>query len=118
MATPGRTAWLAGLVLGVPAAFLVLVFPLVGVLILLAAVALLLLRGPRRFGIGGLLIGFGSTWTALLLLARLNCDAFNAAPNQGCTEPPTIDTYLVAGVILAMLGLALTLVAVRERRAY
>lgn len=114
--TPPRTAWLAGVVLGVLDGFLLFEFPLLGLVLTLIAALLLGRERPRSAGIGGLLVGIGGCWTFFLTRAKLACLAFDAAPNQGC-EMPTVEGYLVAAGLVLLVGIGLTLrLALRRRR--
>lgn len=104
-----RSSGLAGLALGLLAGFLLLEGPLFGLIVLIAAAALVAVKGDRRSGFGGLLIGLGGTWTVLLGRVKLTCTA-----GSGC-EAPTIDIYLAIGIAILVLGSALLVVAVGAR---
>ena len=106
--------WLAGLVMGVGGGFLVLIFPAVGVLLLgLGAIGVLRAR-PRMTGTSGLLVGTGAMMLAVLIQAQMACQAFDAAPDQGC-EAPDVTSYVVAAGGLLVAGLLGSVVAVRRR---
>ena len=60
--------WLAGLVMGVCGGFLVLLFPIMGVLLIGLGVIGILRARPRLAGASGLLLGIGAI--ILTLLAR------------------------------------------------
>lgn len=110
-----RTTWLAGLVLGVLDGLLLFEFPVLGVALVGAAVALVIWQRRAIAGLAGLSVGIGGMWLGVLLRARWSCDAFNAVPGQGC-EMPNVDGYLVVGAAVLVAGLGLTGVAARRRR--
>jgi len=112
--TRRRTAWLAGLVLGVVNGFLLFEFPILAVVLLLASAVLVTRSRSWTAGLGGLAIGLGGLWVLVLGRARASCDAFNEVPGQGCVMP-TVDGYLIAGAIVALAGIALTIHAWRSR---
>jgi hypothetical protein len=112
--TPPRTAWLSGLLLGILNGFLLFEFPTLALVLVLASALLLTRPAAWSAGLGGLAVGVGGLWTFVLWQAQARCDAFNAVPNQGC-EMPTIDGYLVAGILVAAAGLGLTIHAWRRR---
>lgn len=101
------TDWLAGLVVGVCGGFLVLVFPTIGLLLIaLGTLGVLRARG-RVAGSSGLLIGIGATTVVPLVRAQLACEAFDAAPNQGC-EAPDLTPWLTIGGALLVGGMILS----------
>ena len=104
-----RSSWIAGAALGLLAGFLLLEGPLFGLIVLIAAAALVAVKGDRRSGFGGLLVGLGGIWTLLLGRVKLTCTA-----SVGCLTP-TIDTYLAIGIAILVLGSALSLVAIGAR---
>jgi hypothetical protein len=107
--------WAIGLLLGALDGFLALEVPFLGALLTLAA-ALLLSRVERRVaGLGGLLLGGGGVWTGFLVRAAATCAAANATPDQGCSMPD-ISGFVVAGMIVTIAGLALSVAAARRRR--
>ena len=110
-----NTVWFAGLAIGVLAAILGLILPVAGLGLGIAATLLVLLRGPRTFGLGGVWLGFGGVWTALLFRALLEC-AMSPTPGDGCSSQ-MFQAYLVVGVLMAVLGLLVSIAAFRGRRA-
>ena len=106
--------WLAGLVIGVCSGFLVLIFPTLGVLLIGVGLIGILRARPRVAGASGLLVGIGAIILALLAQAQLACQAFDAAPNQGC-EAPDLTAYVVLAGGLSVAGLLGSVVAVRRR---
>ncbi|HET9613377.1 MAG TPA: hypothetical protein VFP22_01085 [Candidatus Limnocylindrales bacterium] len=112
MATTRRTAWLAGVVVGVGAGALSLVVPVIGWAIAGAfLVGVVVSRRPAA-GVGGLLVGLGATWIALLAGADVRCRDFTG-PGRQCIAPDTVP-WLVAGVVVALIGGLATLLAARR----
>jgi len=109
------TVWLAGLLIGVLAGILGLILPIAGLGLLIAATLLVLLRGTWAFGLGGVWLGFGGLWSALLLRAGLEC-AMNPASSDGCSSQ-MFQAYLVVGVLMSVTGLLVSAAAFRSRRA-
>lgn len=110
-----QTVWLAGLLIGVLAGIIGLIIPVAGIGLAIASTLLVLLRGPRTFGLGGVWLGFGGVWTALLFRALLEC-ATTSTPSDGC-HSQLFQTYIVVGLLMAVIGLFVTVVAIRGRRA-
>ena len=106
--------WLAGLVMGVCGGFLVLLFPIMGVLLIGLGVIGILRARPRLAGASGLLLGIGAIILTLLAQAQIACEAFDAAPNQGC-EAPDITSYVVLAGGLTVAGVLGSVVALRRR---
>jgi uncharacterized membrane protein len=102
--------WMAGLVLGVGAGVLALILPILGWLIVAAFLVGLIRATPRIPAIGGLFLGFGTTWLALLLRSHFECQAFNAVPGQGCLDPD-IGPYLAVGAAQVAIGIVATAAA-------
>jgi hypothetical protein len=109
-----QTVWLAALSIGVLAGILGLILPVAGLGLGVAATLLVLLRGPRLVGLGGVWLGFGGLWSALLIRAGIEC-ATGPAPSDGCSSP-MFQAYLVVGLLMAVLGLVVSVVAFRSRR--
>jgi hypothetical protein len=109
-----RQSWLVGLGLGVPTGFLLLEFPIAGVLIFAAAGTVLAIKGQAMAGIGGLLVGVGLTWIVAFGRVKLTCHP------DSCTAP-TIDAYLAVSFAILAFGTVASAVsavsAVRARRA-
>ena len=107
----GRAAelsnWNAGLVVGVGAGVLSLIFPILGWLIAGAFLVGLIRATPRAPAVGGLFLGVGTTWLALLVRAHFECQGFNATPGQACMEPD-IGPFLAVGAALLAVGLFAT----------
>jgi hypothetical protein len=67
-------------------------------------------------GGGGLLLGAGGVWVVVLAHAIEQCATENALADTECGMPD-VTPYVVAAVIVAVLGLGLsTFAALRERR--
>lgn len=99
--------WIAGLVVGVGAGVLSLVLPILGWVIAAAFLVGLIRATPRISAVGGLFLGIGTTWIALLLRSHAECQAFNATPGQACAEPD-IGPFLAIGAALLLVGLFAT----------
>jgi hypothetical protein len=106
----GRSNWFAGVVVGVAAGVLTLSFPTLGWLIALAFL-LGLIKAPSRLpAVGGLFIGLGTAWLALLARSDQECHAFDAAPGQECGSPD-IGGWLAVGGVLLAIGVISTVIA-------
>lgn len=106
--------WLAGLVMGVSGGFVVLIFPTLGVLLVGLSVIGILRARQRGAGASGFLLGIGTILFVLLLRAQMACQAFDAAPNQGC-EAPDITPYVVVAGVLLVAGALGSVVALGRR---
>jgi hypothetical protein len=108
--------WMAGLVVGVGAGVLALILPILGWLIVAAFLVGLIRATPRIPAVGGLFLGLGTTWLALLVRSHVECQAFNTAPGQACMEPD-IGPFLAVGAALLAVGMFATATAlIRVRR--
>jgi uncharacterized membrane protein len=105
-----RGNWIAGVVVGVAAGVLSLIFPTLGWLLAVAFLVGLIRATPRMPAIGGLFLGFGVAWLVILVRSHLECQAFGAVPGQECGEPDIGSWLAVAGILLAI-GVLLTVVA-------
>jgi 4-hydroxybenzoate polyprenyltransferase len=101
--------WLLGLTIGlVFGVASLIVGPIVwaggiGALVLLAI-------DPDRIPlVGGACLGFGLAWLAIMLLADARCQ-------EGCSGPD-ITPWLVTGAAWAVVGVGLSLLSIRSRRA-
>jgi hypothetical protein len=79
-----------------------------------AFVALAFVAARSLALLSGMFIGVGAAWFALLLRAQLACDAFDAAPNQGCQGFGVIEFLWVSALVLRV-GLAIGALAWRRR---
>ncbi len=111
-----QSAWLAAVLLGAVAAVVGVVIPATGLPLAAAVTVLVLvLRGPRQFGIGGAWLGFGGMWSVLLGRAAVDC-VLGPASSDGC-ESSVFQAYLVIGIVLAGAGLLISAAAFRGRPA-
>ena len=95
---------------------LALVLPVFGWFIAAAFLVGLVRATPRIPAVGGVFLGLGTTWLALLLRSHFECQGFNAAPGQSCMEPD-IGPYLVLGAAQVAIGIVATATAlIRARR--
>jgi hypothetical protein len=97
------SSWLPGFVVGVAAGFATLEIPTLGWLLVVAFVVPVLIRGPRRAAIGGLLTALGGVWAVLLGRVALTCRA-------GC-EAPDLGPWLAVGGVMLAAGVLLTVLA-------
>lgn len=104
-----RTSWLSGLLLGALGGFLLLEFPLFGLLLVVVSGILVSIAGQRSAGLGGLLAGVGGMWLLVLGRVKLTCSA------EGGCEAPTIDGYLVVAFVILAVGVAVTIAAARPQ---
>ncbi len=100
---PWQRGWLPGLVVGVAAGFATLEIPTLGWLLVVAFAVPVLVGGPRRAAIGGLLTGLGGAWVILLGRVGLTCHA-------GC-EAPDLGSWLTVGAVMFAAGVLLTVLA-------
>ena len=108
-------SWAIGLVFGAVAGLMVLIFGAPVLLLSLASLALAFVAARSLALLSGASVGVGGAWLALLIRAQLACDAFDAAPNQGC-EGFGAEPFLVSAVVLGI-GLIIGALAWRRRAA-
>jgi hypothetical protein len=109
-----RTDWLAGLVVGVVAGVLALIFPTLGWGIALVFGLLIIRRARRLPAFGGLFLGLGAAWVGLLVRAQLACQAFDAEPGQECIQPD-VGPWLAVGATFLAIGIVSTVAAALRR---
>jgi hypothetical protein len=63
--------------------------------------------------LSGAFIGIGGLWSALTVRAQLACDAFDAAPNQGC-QGSGVGQFLVVSAVVLGVGILLGVLAWRR----
>jgi hypothetical protein len=113
MSRAGR-GWLSGVAVGVTAGFATLEIPSLGWVLVFAFAVPAAISGPRLAAIGGLLVGLGGVWLALLGRVALTCTA--TGDELGC-QSPGIESWLAVGGAMLAAGLILTsLAAIRSRR--
>jgi uncharacterized membrane protein len=106
----GLSNWIAGVVVGVAAGVLTLIFPTLGWLIVAAFLLGLIRAVPRVPAVGGLFLGLGAAWLVLLVRSHVECQAFDAAPNQECGDPD-IGRWLAFGGVLLAIGVLVSVAA-------
>lgn len=112
--TQARRGWLSGLAVGAAGGFAALEIPSVGWFVVVAFAVPALIVGPRLASIGGLLVGIGGAWIALLGRVALTCQA--TGDELGC-HAPDLQPWLTAGGAMFAVGLLLTALAtIRSRR--
>lgn len=109
-------SWGIGLVFGAAAAFMVLLGGAPFLALSLALLALAFVAARSLAFVSGAFLGVGGLWFALTVRAQLACDAFNAAPNQGC-EGFGVAQFLVVCAVVSGVGLVLGLLAWGRRGA-
>jgi len=112
--TRARIVWLNFGVLGAASAIVLLEFPSGGVLLIAAALLGVAIKPPRGAALAGLVTVLGGTSTTLFLRVKLDCDAFNAQPGQGC-EAPGVEGWIAACAVVLVVGLLASLLALRRR---
>jgi hypothetical protein len=105
--SPSRR-WTIGLMTGFIVGVGVLVTGTLGAVIGILAILLLAIEPDREAPVGGLFIGGGLGWLAILGTAPARC-------GDGCVFPD-LTPWIVASVVMIGLGLALTGLAVRRQR--
>jgi hypothetical protein len=108
--TAGRERWLTwfiGLVIGLSTGTLLLTIGVVGIAVLVLGIVVLLRGGPRMYGVGGFLTGFGLVWTVLFVNVKMNCATLSPLPGETCTASDT-NLWLVGSVGILFVGLLLT----------
>jgi len=106
--------WGVGLVFGAAAGFLMLAGGLPFLALGAACLALAFVVARSVAFLSGALLGMGGLWSALTVRAQLACDAFDAAPGQGCQAFGVGQFLLVAAVVVSA-GLLLGALAWRRR---
>jgi hypothetical protein len=113
--TTTRSAWIAGLTVGVGAGVLALTLPTVGWGIGAAFVVGALLSSARVAALGGLAVGAGAAWLVLLGQSVAACREFDG-PGRECIEPD-LTPWLMTSVASLVAGSVATLVAAARRGA-
>jgi hypothetical protein len=113
-------SWLAGLVLGAISGLVSISFVL-GVLavpFLLAAIGLILWKGPRLLAGAGLLTGHGLLWLVLLLRVQLACGPGALLAEDSCQSDDLIGWISIAAVLFlgGLIGSALALTRTKLER--
>jgi YndJ-like protein len=100
--------WAIGLVTGLTVGIGVLITGFLGAVLGILALLLLSIEPEREAPVGGLFVGFGLGWLALLGTASARC-------GEGCVFPD-LTPWIVASLAMIGLGLVLTGIATRRRR--
>ena len=103
------SSWLLGLTIGLVFGVAALSVGMPAWILGIAAVAMLATDRARTTLIGGALVGLGTSWITVLLLADSGCQA-------GCTGPD-LTPWLVIGVAAVLAGVGLSLLGLRTRTA-
>jgi hypothetical protein len=113
MSARTRSGWIAGLAVGAAGGFASLEIPPVGWLIVILFAIPAAIVGPRAAAIGGMLTGVGALWLVLLGRVAITCNATDG--EIGC-QAPGIEPWLAAGGAMLAVGVALTIVAIRQSK--
>lgn len=106
--------WAVGLAFGGVVGFPIASFGLGLLVVSVSLVALAFMAARSLAFLSGAVTGIGGIWLALLIRAQLACDAFDAAPNQGC-QSSGIEPFAVLSVTVLGIGLLLGGLAWRRR---
>lgn len=110
---PAWSDWLVSLILGVTTGFGVLATGIIGIGLAVLALALIAWKGSRVLAIGGYLCGFAALWAVLMWNVVARCNAENQQAGTTCVSGAT-SAYLVASVIVLLVGVAITIVGARR----
>ena len=108
------SAWLAGLVVGAIAGFMLAELPTLGLFVALAFAVGAVISRDRLAALGGLLVGIPAAWLLVVGLATVHCADFDAQPGQECVMADLGGWGVVAAAILA-LGLVASVLAARRQ---
>jgi hypothetical protein len=75
-----------------------------GPFFLLASLVLIAWKGPRLLAGAGFLTGWGLLWTVAITQSTVACLTFERGPGRWC-EPADVGPWLVAGIVMFVLGL-------------
>jgi hypothetical protein len=106
--------WLIGAILGLAVGVLTGFLPGLGLAVGAAAILVMLAIGPRRAAIGGLLVGAGLTISYLIGPRIGSCTDIELEALRACTVA-AFGWLFEVGHAIVVLGLALTIIALRRR---
>ena len=92
-----------------------LVAGIAGVMILVAAVLLIVIHGPRRLAGAGLMTGFGLILTVLFVRVALTCGG-PLDPGVGTCSTGDLSGWIAASVVLFAVGLVASALALQRTR--
>jgi hypothetical protein len=101
-------------VLGAVTGLGLLIAGFVGIIVLVAALLLIAVRGPRLLATSGLLTGAGLVLSVLFARVGLDCTVF-VAPGEGC-EAADIWVWVGGSVVLFVVGLVGSALAFKRTR--
>jgi hypothetical protein len=108
-----RSNWVAGLVVGAVAGFLLAELPAAAAVIALAFAVPALASARRLPAIAGLLVGLPAMWLTVIGLATARCAEFDAQPGSACGMADVSGLAVVAAALLVV-GLVASVAAVRS----
>jgi hypothetical protein len=109
--------WAAGAAFGAMAGITIAVFGAPALALFVAALGVASVARRTVALASGAFIGVGATWLTLLVRAQLACDAFDAAPSQGC-QASGVEPFVVVSAIVLAIGVLLGAAAWRRRTAH
>ncbi len=105
-----RLAWTVGLVAGLAAGFVTIEGGMPGWIPTAVIYAWAILSRPAFAALAGLLVGHGLMWMGLLGRVALTC-------SLPTCEAPGIGSWIAAGAVLLVVGVVVTIRALRTRPA-
>jgi hypothetical protein len=102
--TSRRGDWLLGLIIGLVFGVASLIAGTIGVMLGLMALAFLAFDRARSGTVGAALLGFGVSWSTILLMADARC-------GEGCVGPDLTPWYVI-GTLMIAVGAGLSVLAV------
>ena len=109
-------SWATGTVFGGVAGLTVAVLGAPALVLCLALLTIAFVAARSPMFLSGALTGVGGIWLALLVRAKLACEAFDAGAKQGC-QAFGMEPFAVVSAIVLWVGLLLGAVAWRRRTA-
>ncbi|HEX3264396.1 MAG TPA: hypothetical protein VHR16_01900 [Candidatus Limnocylindrales bacterium] len=96
--------------------FAVVELGVLGLVLVAAAIALIVWKGPRLLAFGGLLTGFGGVWTLLFGRVALTCGDGAVFPDATCMTED-LAPWVVGSASLVVAGVIVSVVAIRRARS-
>jgi hypothetical protein len=109
------SGWLSGVVLGFAGGLLVLELGMFGLIFVVAAIALIVWKGPRGLAGAGLVTGVGLVWSVLFARVGLDCTVF-LEPGKGCGAD-NIWGWVAASIVFFVGGLLASALALQRTKS-